>query len=520
MDRPCLSAPPRTYHVGVVLRSCAPTLGVLLVTLSSIAFCPAATTIQVAEGFRADILLEEDNMVAPVVVFISNPAYGVGVLIAGFEGEFLLLRRLNDQQMETFTRISTGFTKGRVSTVAFDWTGSFGSRLYATIRNTRLRKQKNFSLLEEGACETLLLSIDPSGGFEKLGVFGGHWRNGQDLRLAFADQASDYPPGIYLLDADMTGGSPLLLIRASAPRSFERVIVSDGFNPAAPADLDIRSMVLDTTGQYSRRLLCADCQYNQTASSGIYILLPDLITWQSLVPPVKSNVRCYQDLALSTGGVFGERLYVTDVAANVIDMVSPSGDRRCLASGLDGIGSLSMGMDGNALYAADRRGVYRIREATSSELPMRDCNDNKVRDEMDVFHGTAVDCNGNAVPDECEITQGLSHDCNMNGRPDECDIAMGADRDCNNNGIPDSCEVAAGTSQDIDENAVLDECQATPPTTLFQDLRRFDNVFRAILASLGIVVCVVWLVQRRRMHRAVPAMNEGMVAKRFGDTDS
>ena len=70
-----------------------------------------------------------------------------------------------------------------------------------------------------------------------------------------------------------------------------------------------------------------------------------------------------------------------------------------------------------------------------------DCNDNGVRDALDLAAGTSLDCNLNAVPDECDLDGGRSHDCNATGVPDECESIDGFDFD--GNGQVDLTDFAA-----------------------------------------------------------------------------
>ena len=81
-----------------------------------------------------------------------------------------------------------------------------------------------------------------------------------------------------------------------------------------------------------------------------------------------------------------------------------------------------------------------------------DCNDNGIRDILDIAAGSSGDCDGDSIPDECE------GDCDSNGIADVCEIYSGQRLDCNHNGIPDECDLAHGTSQDFDVDGTIDEC--------------------------------------------------------------
>ncbi|MBX3376268.1 MAG: hypothetical protein KF678_04610 [Phycisphaeraceae bacterium] len=94
-----------------------------------------------------------------------------------------------------------------------------------------------------------------------------------------------------------------------------------------------------------------------------------------------------------------------------------------------------------------------------------DCNQNGIRDSIDIQNLTSLDVNANGIPDECEdcnqngildtIDIGtISFDLNGNGIPDECEP------DCNNNNIPDDRDILLGTSLDVHGNGIPDECEA------------------------------------------------------------
>jgi hypothetical protein len=68
-----------------------------------------------------------------------------------------------------------------------------------------------------------------------------------------------------------------------------------------------------------------------------------------------------------------------------------------------------------------------------------------------------TDCNENGIRDDIDLSGGASNDCNNNFIPDECDAD--ACHDCNHNFIPDECEIEAGSAADANENDVIDVCE-------------------------------------------------------------
>lgn len=84
-----------------------------------------------------------------------------------------------------------------------------------------------------------------------------------------------------------------------------------------------------------------------------------------------------------------------------------------------------------------------------------DCDNNLVIDSAQILADATLDLDQTGVLDSCEPFI----DCNNNGIRDSLDILLGDSMDCNGDGVPDECSIAAGTSVDLNINGVPDECE-------------------------------------------------------------
>lgn len=84
-------------------------------------------------------------------------------------------------------------------------------------------------------------------------------------------------------------------------------------------------------------------------------------------------------------------------------------------------------------------------------LPFVDCNNNGIKDCVDLINGLDTDCNRNGIPDGCEISADPTLDSNADGIIDSC-------QDCDGNGVPDPVDLL-DTSLDCDGNGILDSCE-------------------------------------------------------------
>jgi hypothetical protein len=186
---------------------------------------------------------------------------------------------------------------------------------------------------------------------------------------------------------------------------------------------------------------------------------------------------------LSNGG---ETILLTDAFGTPIVEVS-YGDELPWPEDADGDGRSLVPLDPNPSGDQDDPTVWRTSAEVSGSpgrddpeaRPEPDCNDNLVRDDVDVGNGTSNDLNGNLVPDECEVPP--EPDCNENFFRDDLDISSDRSEDRNDNSIPDECDdppeddcndnfiedrddVSDGTSEDRNGNDVPDECEEFPET--------------------------------------------------------
>ena len=75
-------------------------------------------------------------------------------------------------------------------------------------------------------------------------------------------------------------------------------------------------------------------------------------------------------MCFSSGGSFGEMLYVTDRVSETIMSVDPTGLHTVFASGFNGVESVTVSEDGEHMFVSDANGIYRIRATTTIVGPM------------------------------------------------------------------------------------------------------------------------------------------------------
>ena len=129
-------------------------------------------------------------------------------------------------------------------------------------------------------------------------------------------------------------------------------------------------MSFDPSGAYDNTLIMADSDPNNNNKTAIYQLLPDL-SWETLASPVSTSTRFYGDggLAISSGGDFGQTLYVTELHSGAIMAVDSEGMHTEFASGFtvpspsgggSRVFSITIDEAGNSMFVADDDGIYRI----------------------------------------------------------------------------------------------------------------------------------------------------------------
>ena len=93
------------------------------------------------------------------------------------------------------------------------------------------------------------------------------------------------------------------------------------------------------------------------------------MSWEPLTTTVPFAEREYKDMTFSTGGTFGEMLYITDNVSESIMSVDPNGIHATLASGFSEIESITISEDGNHMFVSDANGIYRIRDDATAIGP-------------------------------------------------------------------------------------------------------------------------------------------------------
>lgn len=419
---------------------------------------------------------------APRLDAISNPDYGSGVVAASTYFDALQVFVLNGRTVTPLVSFKGFKDPCVVRSVRFDRTGLFGHALYV--------------MVAAGEPPTShFVQITPAGEARIVASFGK-----QSLSFDINDGSAGFMPGAYI-QAD--GSTIPTMPRAwRMTPQFRYTLISLNNKPGNRASLNAENIRFDTTGVYGWHVLVVDCDRGASGASAIYKMTPDLV-WTNLVPAVPKDSRCYKDLAISTKGAFGQRLYITDSVANTVEAVTPEGDHKVIASGFDGAEGVAVSDDGNVLYVSDRSGVFVIAGPGSSASADEDCNGNAVPDSWDLYKETSADCNQNGIPDECDISSGTSTDCNANGIPDSCEVTGRAARDCNRNAIPDDCDIASGVSKDTNKNGWPDECE--PALAASTERKSFDLIWQVLTVATAGLLLLLWLIQRRQAAAAKAA---------------
>jgi hypothetical protein len=319
----------------------------------------AAAAITVHEpNFAVDVLLNQIDGGIPRLEAISNPEYGFGVLTASVDEGILKLLRISQSSIELFTTMSGFPADSTVGAIRFDRTGLFANELYVTAwTDTAVPGDWRHNVA------TRLFSVSVDGTFNQIGTYGDVVDRLLFI-LDFTTGAGGYLPGAYLEDFSANGGTSLYHMD-SEPNVTK---LSQHLVPPGRSDLDIWGMQFDPTGKYGSYLTLADSDTGHDELTVIYQLLPDL-SWQELTTPVSTSVRYYHDMCFSSGGAFGEILYVTDAVTETVMSVDPNGVHTVFASGFSDIESIAVSEDGEHMFVSDANGVYRIRAGTTQVGP-------------------------------------------------------------------------------------------------------------------------------------------------------
>lgn len=330
-------------------------LVVLLTILFVASYASAEITVH-EPNFVVDTLLPQIDGQTPRLEAIRNFDYGFGVIAVSIDNGIMTIKKITQDSVEVFGTM-TGFTAdSRVGSIRFDRTGLFSNQLYLTVW-TGASGEPGFYR------RTHIFNVSSDGTINNLWVYG----NSSDevmLILDFTKNIKGYLAGAYMEDLNGTHGTKLYHMD---PNHIV-VILAPDLEPNDRTDIDIWAMEFDSTGLYGSYLTMADSDENSDDWTVIYQLMPNL-SWLELTAKVRTSVRSYRDLSFSSGGSFGQVLYVTEKVSESIMSVDPNGTHAVFASGFSGLLSVTISEDGNNMFVSDENGVYRIRAGTSQVGP-------------------------------------------------------------------------------------------------------------------------------------------------------
>ncbi len=320
------------------------------VLLAAVMVPSARAEITVPAGFAIDVLLDQIDGTTPRLTAISNPEYGFGVIAASVNDGILTVLRISQDSVEVLGTMAGFPPDTSVFDVEFDTTAIFDNHLFLAVVHVPPGCGNDIY--------TEFFRVLPGGSIEQCGLRLGDASDALTFILAFSSGAGGYAPGAYMEDAVGCGGTSLWQMNGDC----DAVRLAQHLVPPGRSDIDVSGMEFDTTGVYGSRLTIADCDPNNDNQTVIYQLLPDL-TWSALTTPVTTQERCYADLTISPGGVFGQSIYVTDRVSATVMTVDADGIHDVFASGFVGVKAVTVDDDGSSLFVSDADGVYRIRSA-------------------------------------------------------------------------------------------------------------------------------------------------------------
>jgi len=279
---------------------------------------------------------------------VRNPAYGSGVMYAVADrGTFTIHGVDLAGRGSTLTTIGPFPSGAELLTLRFDASGSMGKRLYASVYHNGGDQPFNY--------RTDLVMIAADGAFSTVASFGTK-TNPMAMHFDTARNSAQFPDGMYLLDADNAAGAAMYYLQAGGAPT----LLASDVRPSGRTDLDPRGFELAPTGLYGQFAVVADSD-DDDAVSAIYQWKGNL-TVGELAAPVRIDSREFGDMAFSPGGVFGDRLYVTERLSKKVLSVSYRGQFTDFASGFDDVQSVSVGSGGDHMFVSDANGIYHIQE--------------------------------------------------------------------------------------------------------------------------------------------------------------
>jgi len=328
-------------------------VGVIILALANVSL----SDITVPEGFVVDTLLDRIDGTTPRLEAIRNPDYGFGVVAASVDQGILKVLRISESSVEMFGTQSGFQSVSKVGDIRFDSTGLFGDQFFLTVWSDSPDADWRHCL------RTYLMRVSISGEITEVDSYGGP-TDQLLFMMDFTTGAGGYSEGAYLDDFARGDGTSLYYLD---PNYSAQKLAQDCM-PLGRTDLDIWGMEFDRTGNYSFHLTIADSDEYHDNISVIYQLDPNLV-WANLTTPVSLSTRYYHDMCFSSGGSFGQQLYVTDRVTNTVMGVEPNGTHTVFASGFNNVESVTVSEDGEHMFVSDADGVCRVRSSTTTVGP-------------------------------------------------------------------------------------------------------------------------------------------------------
>lgn len=324
---------------------------ILLIILFVVSYASADPIVH-DPNFMVEKIMDRIDGQTPRLEVIRNSEYGSGVMTASINNGILKIMRISQSSVELFASMPDFPAPHVLGEIGFDDTGLADDELYVTVTTS--------SGCGNYIHQTSLLRVSKEGIVTLLAEFGDCSDNISIGGLDFGKGSLGYGSSMYLADYMNLGGNNLF--RYDFSSGLELIV--ENLVPPGRSDLDVVGMEFDPTGLYGSNLIIAGSDGLSDGLAGIYQLLPDW-SWLELSSPVSSSVRAYRDMAISSGGSFGQMLYVTDTISETIMTVNSTGVHTTYASGFSGILSLTVSEDGDFMYVSDSNGIHRIKAITT-----------------------------------------------------------------------------------------------------------------------------------------------------------
>jgi hypothetical protein len=303
-------------------------------------------------NFVVDVWLDQIDGQSPRLEAIRNTEYGFGVVAASIKDEGILnVIKITHKSIESFAK-KEGFPDvSAVRIIKFDRSGYFKNELYLSVffDNDSDGFYDKSCLYKVSADREISLVL---------------CRGNQDDKVAFVFDFTNgnngYQAGAYLFDN--LPETEQCLYYMDSDYNLTPLVAS---LPIGRTDLDIWGIQFDPTGLYGSYLTMADSDWNNDHKAVIYQLLPEDLSWQELTEVETINDYYYKDMCFSSGGTFGQRLYVAKPDTDTVTSIDPNGTLREFADGFSNIESVTISDDGLHMFVSDENGIYRIRKSTT-----------------------------------------------------------------------------------------------------------------------------------------------------------